>query len=74
MPLQHLADATVVHNARSLLLALGKKGTRATARGNLNRVFVGEMVAALRWPAGFVDDLFYFNSVPIVSLKLMSHD
>ena len=63
LPLQQLAGATVIHNARALLTALGRDGTRATAKGNLNRAFVREMVDTLRWPDGFVDDLFRYNKV-----------
>ena len=63
LPLQRLDEAAVIHNARILLTTLGSDGTRATARGNLNRAFVKKMVDALVWPEGYVDDLFHYNKV-----------
>jgi hypothetical protein len=56
-------DTTVLRQTRVFLEALGQSGTPATAAGNLNRKFVGQMVRTLDYPAKFLDDLHYFNKV-----------
>lgn len=64
LPLEALAGARQLLNARIFLAALQNAGgTRATAAGNLNRKFVGEMVEAMKWPRGFVDELHRYNKV-----------
>ena len=57
-------ESRTVHNARILLAALGKQGTRATAtKGNLNRAFVTEMLGAMRWPGDYEETVRYMNKV-----------
>lgn len=56
--------AEILHNARVFLEALeGDNGTKATSLGNLNRRFVLSMVESMRWPDGYVDDLWRYNKV-----------
>lgn len=62
-PLEALNGARVLHNARALLAALSDEAARATAAGNLNRAFVGGMIAAMRWRDGVVEELFRWNKV-----------
>ena len=63
VPPDLLTGSDILANARVLLAALMPHGTRATEAGNLNRRFVGDMLAAMRWPAGFLEDLHHFNKV-----------
>ena len=59
-----LEGADLLHNARILLTALGLGGTKATAvSGNLNRVFVGEMLAVMRLPEGEAEMIREMNKV-----------
>lgn len=61
--LDEVDGSDVLHNARILLAALADGGTRATPKGNFNRAFVGGMIEAMRWPAGYVEQLHDFNKV-----------
>jgi len=58
-----LAGSKVLYNARCMLNALSDGGTRATPAGNLNRAFVSEMLAAMRWRDDFLEELYDFNKV-----------
>lgn len=64
LTLHDLADAEFFHNARTLMAELRDRGVvKATAAGNLNRTFVGEMLERMRWPAGFAAEVHRFNRV-----------
>lgn len=64
LPLETLAGARTLLNAREFLRALRDAGgTRATAAGNLNRKFVAAMVEEMTWPAGFSEGLYEYNKV-----------
>ncbi len=59
-----LESAMIFAHARTFLAAVHQSnGVKATSKGNLNRKFVEEMVNAMDWPAGFVDDLWKYNKV-----------
>ena len=56
--------AEILHNARVFLEALrDNNGTKATPKGNLNRKFVSSMVDTMRWPKGYIEDIWRFNKV-----------
>jgi hypothetical protein len=53
---EDVAGTRVLHNARVLLTALrGSGGTKATAKGNLNRKFVSEMLDRMALPEWYVE-------------------
>jgi hypothetical protein len=56
VPPQLLARSAALHDARLLLTGLAPHGTPATSAGNLNRAFVDEMVATMRWRDQTLDD------------------
>jgi hypothetical protein len=59
-----LASSRTWHNARVFLRYLEDHGpVRATATGNLSRATVQDLVEAMRWPEGFVEDLHEYNKV-----------
>ncbi|MBC8423336.1 hypothetical protein H8E07_04375 [bacterium] len=58
-----LVESDVLHNARVMLRALADGGTRATPAGNLNRAFVADMLASLRFREGHLEELRRFNKV-----------
>jgi hypothetical protein len=62
-PLASLGGSRILHNARVLLAALSDNGVRSTEAGNLNRAFVSEMITAMQWRDGVVEDLFRWNKV-----------
>lgn len=49
VPPRLLARSDVLHDARLMLTALAAGSTPATSAGNLNRAFVVEMIAVMRW-------------------------
>ena len=58
LSLTDLGKAEILINARVFLRALlESSGTKATETGNLNRKFVRQMVEAISWFPGYVDDL-----------------
>lgn len=64
LSLEQVNQSEILHNARVFLGALrDEKGVKATAKGNLNRKFVVLMVESMRWPDGYVEDLWRYNKV-----------
>jgi hypothetical protein len=64
LSLPELEGSAFLANARTFLTALVETdGTPATAAGNLKRAFVAEMVEAMRFGEGYVDQLFRRNKV-----------
>ena len=64
LSLEQVNQSEILHNARVFLGALrDEQGAKATAKGNLNRKFVVLMVESMRWPNGYVEDLWRYNKV-----------
>lgn len=64
LPLDSLADARTLVNARTLLALLEERGeVRATGAGNLPRAAVADLVERMEWPDGFLEDLHRYNKV-----------
>jgi hypothetical protein len=57
VPPDLLAGSDILTNARIFLNSLDPNGARATPAGNLNRRFVSDMLASMRWTDGFIEDL-----------------
>lgn len=62
LSLNDLAGADFLHNARTMLAAVGD-GTVATQAGNLKRAFVAEMLERMRWPDGWLEMVRKGNKV-----------
>jgi hypothetical protein len=59
LPLEALASASTLRNARLLLGALNRHGAvKATAKGNLPRALMAELIPAIAWPGNGEDVLF----------------
>lgn len=59
-----LQNAEFLLNTRIFLQALqGSKGPTATAKGNLNRKFVSQMLEKMHWPDGYLEQLRKYNKV-----------
>ena len=64
LSLDEIRDVELLANARGLLKTiLERGGVKATAKGNLPRKFVLEMLEALAWPVGFVEELRRYYKV-----------
>lgn len=61
---EDLASSDYLHNARLFLERLRETGgAKATTAGNLKRAFVGNMLDAMRLPAGYLEDIHRMNKV-----------
>jgi hypothetical protein len=61
---EELTGSSLLVNARIFLNEVSKSGgIKATTQGNLPRKFVMQMVEAMVWPEGYVEDLWQFNKV-----------
>jgi len=64
LSLSELGAARIFQNARTFLnVVLEADGVKTTARGNLNRKSVSEMLDAMNWPSGYLDNLRRVNKV-----------
>lgn len=64
LSLSELQEARIFQNARVFLSAiLESDGAKATAKGNLNRKSVSEMLDAMNWPSGYLDNIRRVNKV-----------
>ena len=61
---EELSSSDFLANARVLLQRLDEAGgTKATVAGNLTRAFVKEMLEAMRFPPGYLEQLHRMNKV-----------
>ncbi len=59
-----LQGAKFFLNTRIFLQALHtSKGPNVTAKGNLNRKFVSQMLEKMQWADGYIEELFKYNKV-----------
>jgi len=64
LALEELTNSSLLVNARIFLKELSPLGgIKATTQGNLLRKFVMQMVDAMVWPDGYVEDLRWVNKV-----------
>lgn len=64
LTLAELDGVDMLHNARAFLQALvTADGVKATAKGNLTRKFVAEMLTRFRWPEGYVEGIRIVSKV-----------
>jgi len=61
---EDLTGSNLLVNARIFLQAIfASGGIKGTAQGNLPRKFIMQMVDAMVWPDGYVEDLWSVNKV-----------
>ena len=64
LPLTEVESGWFFHNTRIFLAALEEtSGSPATAKGNLNRRFVAQMLERMNWPEGYLEEVRRYNKV-----------